>query len=78
MSRIAPNWLSCRLMLLNLTRTKSQPSFQNRIANWSFHQSQYRELLEKALAFMNRIASLPEHVAAYFKHPAAAYAIKDI
>ncbi len=36
------------------------------------------DLLEKATAFMNRIAALPEHVAAYFRHPAAAYAAQDI
>lgn len=36
------------------------------------------ELLEKAHAFMNRIAALPNHVAAYFKHPSAAYAAQGI
>lgn len=36
------------------------------------------ELLEKAQAFMNRIATLPTHVAAYFKHPAAKYAAQGI
>ncbi len=36
------------------------------------------ELLEKAQAFMNRIAALPHHVAAYFKHPAAIYAVQGI
>lgn len=36
------------------------------------------ELLEKALSFMQRIASLPNHVMAYFRHPAAAYAAQGI
>jgi hypothetical protein len=36
------------------------------------------ELLEKAHAFMNRIAALPHHVASYFKHPAAIYAAQGI
>ncbi|WKJ89071.1 IS630 family transposase [Methylomonas montana] len=36
------------------------------------------ELLEKALAFMSRIATLPNHVASYFKHPAAIYAAQGI
>lgn len=36
------------------------------------------ELLEKAQAFMSRIAMLPNHVAAYFKHPSAAYAAQGI
>lgn len=36
------------------------------------------ELLEKAQAFMNRIAALPNHVASYFKHPAAIYADQGI
>jgi transposase len=36
------------------------------------------ELLEKAQAFMNRIAALPKHVASYFKHPAAIYAAQGI
>ena len=36
------------------------------------------ELLEKAHAFMNRISLLPDHVAAYFKHPCAAYAAQGI
>lgn len=36
------------------------------------------ELLEKAQAFMNRIATLPNHVASYFKHPAAIYAAQGI
>lgn len=35
-------------------------------------------LLEKALAFMNRLASWPEHVMAYFRHPSAAYAAQGI
>ena len=33
------------------------------------------ELLEKAMSFMKRIASLPGHVMAYFRHPAAAYRV---
>lgn len=36
------------------------------------------ELLDKARAFMNRIAALPHHVASYFKHPAAIYAAQGI
>lgn len=36
------------------------------------------ELLEKAMSFMKRIASLPGHVMAYFRHPAAAYAAQGI
>jgi len=36
------------------------------------------ELLEKALSFMKRIESLPNHVMAYFRHPAAAYAAHGI
>lgn len=36
------------------------------------------ELLEKAMSFMKRIASLPGHVMAYFRHPAAAYAAQSI
>jgi transposase len=36
------------------------------------------ELLEKAHAFMNRVAALPNHVASYFKHPAALYAAQGI
>ena len=36
------------------------------------------ELLEKAHAFMNRIATLPNHVASYFRHPAAIYAAQGI
>jgi transposase len=36
------------------------------------------ELLEKAKSFMKRIASLPDHVMAYFRHPAAAYAAQGI
>ncbi len=30
-------------------------------------------LIEKALAFMNQLTTLPEKVRAYFRHPAAAY-----
>lgn len=36
------------------------------------------ELLQKAMAFMKRIANLPDHIRAYFRHPAAAYATKGI
>ncbi|WP_256438408.1 hypothetical protein [Methylococcus sp. EFPC2] len=36
------------------------------------------ELLEKAHAFMTRIAALPAHVMAYFRHPAVAYAAQGI
>jgi len=36
------------------------------------------ELLEKATAFMNMLCSMPERVSAYFRHPCAAYAAKDI
>ena len=36
------------------------------------------DLLEKAMAFMRRIAAMPEHVKAYFRHPAAAYAAQGI
>jgi transposase len=36
------------------------------------------ELLQKANAFMHRIACLPDHVMAYFRHPAAAYAAQGI
>ncbi len=35
-------------------------------------------LLEKAIAFMNQLATLPEKVRAYFRHPAAAYAAEGI
>lgn len=35
-------------------------------------------LLEKAMAFMNRLTTLPEKVRAYFRHPAAAYAAEGI
>lgn len=35
-------------------------------------------LLEKATAFMNKLATLPEHVMRYFRHPAAAYAAQGI
>ena len=37
-----------------------------------------QSLLEKANAFMNRLATLPEKVMAYFRHPAAAYAASYI
>ena len=32
-------------------------------------------LLEKALAFMNRLSLMPERVKSYFRHPAAQYAM---
>jgi transposase len=35
-------------------------------------------LLEKASAFMHQLASWPEHVMAYFRHPSAAYAAQGI
>lgn len=35
-------------------------------------------LLEKAIAFMNKLAAMPEHVMRYFKHPSAAYAAQGI
>lgn len=35
-------------------------------------------LLKKATAFMSRLATLPEHVMAYFRHPSAAYAAQGI
>jgi hypothetical protein len=35
-------------------------------------------LLEKATAFMNRLAAMPEHVMRYFRHPSAAYAAQGI
>lgn len=35
-------------------------------------------LLEKATAFMNQLASLPEHVMRYFRHPSASYAAQGI
>jgi hypothetical protein len=35
-------------------------------------------LLEKATAFLNRLAAMPEHVMRYFRHPAAAYAARGI
>ena len=36
------------------------------------------ELLEKATAFMNMLCSMPERISAYFRHPCATYATKDI
>ncbi|MGY6275272.1 IS630 family transposase [Methylomonas sp. MgM2] len=36
------------------------------------------DLLAKAMAFMNRIANLPEHVSSYFRHPSAVYAAQGI
>jgi transposase len=36
------------------------------------------ELLEKAMAFMQRLATLPDHVQSYFRHPAATYAAQGI
>lgn len=36
------------------------------------------KLLEKALSFMQRIASLPNHVMAYFRRSAAAYSAQGI
>jgi transposase len=35
-------------------------------------------LLEKATAFMKKLGTLPDHVMAYFRHPAAAYAAQGI
>lgn len=40
--------------------------------------SEKTSLLEKAVAFMNQLTTLPEKVRAYFKHPAAAYAAEGI
>ena len=36
------------------------------------------ELLAKAESFMNRVVKLPDHIMAYFRHPAAAYAYQSI
>jgi transposase len=36
------------------------------------------ELVAKATTFMHRLATLPEHIKAYFRHPAAAYAAQGI
>jgi len=33
---------------------------------------------EKAMAFMNRLATWPERVRAYFRHPQARYALSAI
>jgi len=35
-------------------------------------------LLEKAIAFMRQLATMPEMVKAYFRHPAAPYAARGI
>ena len=37
-----------------------------------------KTLLEKATAFMKQLATMPERVKAYFRHPAAAYAAQGI
>ena len=37
-----------------------------------------KTLLEKAIAFMRQLATMPERVKAYFRHPAAAYAAQGI
>jgi len=35
-------------------------------------------LLEKATAFMNKLAAMPQHVMSYFRHPSATYADQGI
>ncbi|TBW32777.1 hypothetical protein E0E54_18295 [Azotobacter chroococcum] len=41
------------------------------------HDKDKASLLDKAMAFMNTLGTLPDKVMAYFRHPAARYAWRE-
>lgn len=87
-SKAVKNWLSDKIARIELAflppyAPESNPDeylnsdFKTHLRMGAISENR-EQLLVKAMAFMNRLKTLPERVCSYFQHPAAKYAIASI
>lgn len=78
---IADQWLVVNLASCSSSAIQSDVDafrFRHRPSSLGSVRRTTEDFLAKTMALISRIASLPEHVASYFKHPSAAYAAQGI